>query len=152
LPEEDDRRFRTWSFNADMRVPITDRLAVKGEFFTGENLSQFLGGIGQGISLARRSTIRSTGGWFDVTYKLTPRWRVVGGWGLDDPNDNDFLVGRTYNQFIFGNTSFDITKSLVTGFEITFWRTLYQDVRPEPSGPTEPGESVVFQWMMKYGF
>ncbi|MDY0166239.1 MAG: hypothetical protein RBS80_06820 [Thermoguttaceae bacterium] len=153
LPE-DDRRFRTWSMNVDMKVPITERLAVKGEFFTGENLSAFVGGIGQGICVINRSTIRSTGGWFDVTYKLTNRWRVVAGWGLDDPNDNDLMVGRTYNQFIFANTTYDVTKSLVTGFEVTSWRTLYQDLRPAPdfTGPTAPGESVVFQWMVKYGF
>lgn len=149
---ERDRRFRTWSANADVQVPLTDRLAFKGEFFTGENLSPFLGGIGQGICALRRSGIRSTGGWLDVTYKLTGRWRVVAGWGVDDPNNNDLVVGRTYNQFIFANTSFDVTKALVTGFEVTSWRTLYQDLRPEPSGPTEPGESVVFQWMVKYGF
>ncbi len=152
LPPEDDRRFRTWSFNIDVQVPITDRLAVKGEFFTGENLSAFVGGIGQGVCPCTRTTVRSTGGWFDVTYKLTDRWRVVAGYGLDDPNDNDLLFGRTYNQFLFANTSFDVTKSLVTGFEVASWRTLYQDLRPDPSGPTEPGESVVFQWMVKYGF
>ena len=49
LPPADDQRFRTWSLNADMRVPITDRLGIQGEFFTGENLSAFLGGIGQGV-------------------------------------------------------------------------------------------------------
>lgn len=152
LPPADDQRFRTWSFNVDMRVPITDRLSMKGEFFTGENLSAFLGGIGQGVCGCTRSTVRSTGGWFDLTYELTDRWRVVAGYGLDDPIDNDLLFGRTYNQFIFANTSYDVTKSLVTGFEVTSWRTLYQDLRPQPSAPTEPGESVVFQWMMKYGF
>ncbi len=152
LPPEMDRRFRTWSFNVDVRVPITDRLSVKGEFFTGENLSAFLGGIGQGVCGCTRSTVRSSGGWFDVTYKLTPRWRVAAGYGLDDPVDSDLLFGRTYNQFLFANTSFDVTKSLVTGFEVASWRTLYQDTRPEPTAPTEPGESLVFQWMVKYGF
>ncbi len=152
LPPADDQRFRTWSFNVDMRVPVTERLSMKGEFFTGENLSAFLGGIGQGVCPCTRSTVRSTGGWFDLTYKLTERWRVVAGYGLDDPVDNDLLFGRTYNQFFFANTSYNVTQSLVTGFEVASWRTLYQDLRPQPSAPTEPGESVVFQWMTKYGF
>jgi len=72
--------------------------------------------------------------------------------GLDDPNDNDLVAGRTYNHFIFANTSFDVTRSLLTGFEVTSWRTLYQDRRDEPEGPTESGESVVLQWMVRYGF
>jgi hypothetical protein len=151
-PVQDDRRFRTWSANVDMRVPLTDRLIAKGELFMGENLSAFVGGIGQGICPGYRSTIRSRGGWFDVTYKLTNRWRVVAGYGLDDPIDGDIQVGRSYNQFIFANTSYDITKSLVTGFEITSWRTLYRDVRAVPTPITEPGESIVYQWMFKYGF
>ncbi|MDZ7617440.1 MAG: hypothetical protein U1E05_10570 [Patescibacteria group bacterium] len=151
-PAQDDQRFRTWSANVDMRVPLTDRLSVKGELFMGENLSAFVGGIGQGICPGYRSTVRSRGGWFDVTYKLTSRWRVVTGYGLDDPIDSDIQYGRTYNQFIFANTSYDITKSLVTGFEIASWRTLYQDVRATPTGPTAPGESIVYQWMFKYNF
>ncbi len=151
-PPEHDRRFRTWSFNVDVQVPINERLAVKGEAFTGENLSAFLGGIGQGICTICRAPIRSTGGWLDVTYKMTDRWRIVSGWGLDDPNDNDLVVGRKYNQFVFANTSFDVTNSLVTGFEVTFWRTLYQDLRTVPTPIVEPGESVVLQWMVKYGF
>ncbi len=151
-PPQHDRRFRTWSVGADVQMPLTERLALKGEFFTGENLSAFVGGIGQGMCPIRRSTVRSTGGWFDLTYRLTDRWRVVAGYGLDDPNDNDLIAGRTYNQFIFANTSFDVTRSLLTGFEVTSWRTLHQDLRDEPQGPTEPGESVVLQWMVRYGF
>ena len=151
-PERDDQRFRTWSANVDMRVPLTDRLSVKGELFMGENLSAFVGGIGQGICPGYRSTVRSRGGWFDMTYKLTDRWRVVAGYGLDDPIDRDIEYGRTYNNIILANTSYDITKSLVTGFEITSWRTLYQDLRDDPPGPTAPGESIVYQWMFKYGF
>ncbi len=151
-PARDDQRFRTWSANVDVKVPVTDRLLVKAETFTGENLSAFLGGIGQGICPGYRSTIRSSGGWIDATYKLTDRWRVVVGYGLDDPLNSDIQYGRTYNQFIFANTSFDITKSLVTGVEVTSWKTLYQDVRAVPTGPTEPGESIVFDWMFKYSF
>ena len=40
---------RTWSLNADFRIPISPRFGVQGEFFTGENLGVFLGGDVQGI-------------------------------------------------------------------------------------------------------
>jgi hypothetical protein len=157
LPPADDVRFRTWSVNLDVTAPITERLTVKGELFAGENLSPFLGGIGQGVCPCLRVPIRSSGGWFDVGYDITPRWHLHAGYGLDDPNNNDLLVGRTYNHFIFGNISFDVTDRLLTGFEVTSWRTLYQDTRagqiPDADlGPTEPGESVVFEWMVRYGF
>jgi len=157
LPPEDDARFQTWSFNIDLKAPITERLMVKAELFTGANLSPFLGGIGQGVCPCLRVPIRSSGGWFDVGYDLTSRLHLHGGAGLDDPNDNDLLVGRSYNHFIFGNVSFDVTDQLLTGFEVAWWKTLYMDSRqgqiPDADvGPTEPGESVVLEWMVRYGF
>jgi hypothetical protein len=152
LPPEDDVHRRTWSLNADVRIPLSDWYGIQGEFFTGENLSSFLGGIGQGVCTCNRKTIRSTGGWFDVWFDWTERFHTHAGWGLDDPNNNDFFVGRTYNQFIFVNFAYDITKQLQTGLEVTSWKTLYQDTRPVPTGPTQPGESVTFEWMVKYGF
>jgi hypothetical protein len=154
LPPVHDLRVRTWSLNVDFRKAITERLGVQGELFTGENLSPFFGGIGQGICPARRSAIRSTGGWFDVWFDLTPRWQTRAGWGLDDPNNHDLLVGRTYNQYYYWNLGCAITKNLFSGIEITSWKTLYQDNRPAPfdTGPTRPGESVTFDWMVKYEF
>ncbi len=157
LPPEDDRRFRTWSLNADFRVPITDRLGVQGEFFMGENLSSFLGGIGQGVDLYSRRSIRSYGGWIDLWYDWTDRLHMHVGWGLDDPLNEDFLVGRTYNQFIFINFAYDITKQFNTGVQVTSWKTLYQDRREglvpnSQLGPRRPGEAIVVEWMWKYSF
>ncbi|MCS7305423.1 MAG: hypothetical protein NZ602_10005 [Thermoguttaceae bacterium] len=157
LPPEDDRRFRTWSLNADFRAPITDRLGIQGEFFMGENLSSFLGGIGQGVDLYTRNTIRSYGGWIDLWYDWTDRLHMHVGWGLDDPLNEDFLVGRTYNQFIFVNFLYDITKQFNTGIQVTSWRTFYQDRRAGlvPSsqlGPQRPGEAIVVEWMFRYSF
>jgi len=37
LPPENDVRIPTWSANFDMRVPLTERFGVKGEFFMGRN-------------------------------------------------------------------------------------------------------------------
>jgi len=153
-PIADDVRLLTWSFNVDAMVPITPCLRFQGEFFTGDNLSAFLGGIQQGVDLVRRTGIRSTGGWIDLRYDWTPRLHSCVGYGVDDPNDNDITYGRTYNQFLFGNVTFDITKKFLTGFEVAFWRTLYQDTRVAPvvPQPTQPGESVVTQWMVQYSF
>jgi len=152
LPPVDDARFRTWSFNVDLNAPITDRLTLKGELFTGENLSPFLGGIGQGVCACTRTPVRSTGGWLDIGYDWTPRLHTHAGYGIDDPVDGDLLFGRTYNHFIFGNISYDVTDKLLTGFEVSSWRTLYQDNSGQNLGPTEPGEAVVFEWMVRYGF
>jgi len=157
LLPEDDARFETWSLNLDLDVPITYRLRFQGEFFTGANLTTFFGGIGQGVCPCLRVPIHSTGGWANVRYDWTSRLRSYAGFGIDDPDDDDSLAGRTYNQFIFGNIVFDVTPKLTTGFEVAFWKTLYHDTRLEIDPdlapmPTDPGKSVVLEWMVQYGF
>jgi hypothetical protein len=157
LPPASDERFRTWSFNVDMRYPLGDRFGVQGEFFTGENLGTFLGGIGQGVCPCLRRPIRATGGWIDLWYDWTDRLHSHVGYGVDDPDNNDSLRGRSYNRFIFANITLDVTDKLLTGFEVTSWKTLYHEERvgqipDEDLTPSSPGDSIVLQWMVKYGF
>jgi hypothetical protein len=132
--------------NGDLRVPITERFGVQGEFFTGQNLGTFLGGVGQGINFTTRTGIQATGGWFDVWYDWTPCLHSHVGYGLDDPLNSDVTAahGRTYNQFIFGNLFVDVTKKLILGFEVTSWKTFYK--------AQLPGEAVAFEFSGQYGF
>lgn len=152
----DDLRFRTWSLNADASVPITDKLSVQGELFIGANLSPFLGGIGQGVSRYLQVPIRDRGGWFDVQYEWTKKVRTRFGWGVDNPLDQDILVGRTFNEFIYGNIEVAITERLTSGIELTYWKTLYADDRlvvpPGTVKITEPGETFNTNWMVKWSF
>jgi hypothetical protein len=157
FPAEDDARFRSWSFNLDASVPITDRFRFQGEFFTGANLSPYLGGIGQGVCPCLRVPIRSTGGWCELGYDWTPWLHSYVGAGVDDPDDDDSQIGRIYNQFIFANLILDVTDKLVTGIEVTSWKTKYHNLIGDPPpdarlGPTAPGNAVVIDWMVRYGF
>lgn len=151
LPAQDDVRVQTWSFNVDFKVPITDRLDVKGEYFTGSNLGTFLGGIGQGVCPCVREGVRSRGGWFDIGYKWTPRLQSHFGYGLDDPIDSELFFGRVYNQFFFANIAYDLTKQFNMGFEVSSWKTLYRETRAGRSTP-RPGDSVRFEFVARYGF
>ena len=89
LPPEDDARFITWSFNVDFRVPFSNRTGLRGEFFTGANLSAFLGGIGQGVCGCVRKPIHSTGGWLELWHDWNARWHSHVGFGIDDPRNRD---------------------------------------------------------------
>jgi len=146
LPEQDDVARRTWSFNVDMRVPITDRLGVQGEFFTREKLYTCLGGALQRVDPNSRGTIRSTGGWIDVWYDWTWYLHSHVGWGVDDPFDTDLTTAgqRTYNQFIFGNVLYDVTDRFLMGLEVSSCKTLYNT--------KQPGEAVRIEFMGRYGF
>ena len=143
-PDEDIRR-RTWSFNIDVRKPLTHNIGVQGEFFTGENLSTFQGGILQGINPDTLQGICSTGGWFELWYDVSEDLHTHVGYSVDDPNDGQVNVGgRTFNQFYFGNVSYDLTKRFLVGLEVSSWKTLYKGL--------DPGDSVHFEFVGKYGF
>jgi hypothetical protein len=137
---------RTWSGNVDFRMPITERLGLQAECFTGENLGAFLGGIGQGVEPLTGRSIRSSGGWFEVWYDWTPRFHSHVGYSVDDPCNVDLVTvgGRTYNQFYFGNVIYDVTKNFLVGLEVSSWKTNYVN--------RLPGDAVRCEFVAKYGF
>ncbi len=135
---------RTWSFNADFRVPMAEHWGFKGEFFTGENLGAYMGGVLQGVDRGRLAGIRSTGGWVDLWYDWTPRWHSAIGAGIDDPVDGDLTAGRKYNHFYFVNLSHEVTEKFLVGVEVSHWKTLWVDRRA--------GDSVRLELVAKYDF
>jgi hypothetical protein len=145
-PAQDDVYLRTWSTCVDLRAPITDRFGFQGEYFMGQNLGTYLGGILQGVDVGNRRSIYSHGGWISMWYDLTPRLHSQVGYTIDDPLDADLssASSRTYNSAYWGGFLFDITKQFTTGIELSSWRTLYR-------GKT-PGESVRLEVMAKYTF
>jgi hypothetical protein len=100
-----DRTVDSNGIAADWVLPIGTRVTVQGEAFAGSNLGGFQGGIFQGV-IADGATansdgsvrldgprgIGSKGGWVQVTGAVTPTVTVHGGFGTDDPDDEDFLT------------------------------------------------------------
>jgi hypothetical protein len=159
LPPEDDARFEEWSVNGDIVLPVTDRLGFRGEFFTGANLSNVLGGIVQGVCPCARIPIRSTGGWGEIWYDWNSCFTTHFGFGIDDPDDDDSFFGRTFNRVVYANVMVQVTDDLLTGLELGFWRTSYHNKTldlPDPDDriafPTLPGEATVVEWTVQYRF
>ncbi|HSG73140.1 MAG TPA: hypothetical protein VLA12_22185 [Planctomycetaceae bacterium] len=157
LPPQDDVRLKTWSINLDAEIPLSPALTLRGELFRGANLSPFFGGIGQGVCPCLRVPIHSEGGWIELAMQLSPRLESHIGFGIDDPEDEDSLLGRVQNSFVFGNLILQVTDELSTGVEIAFWRTLYHDRRVGmiPAAlitPRTPGEAITLDWMVRYDF
>ena len=146
MPAEDDAMRRTWSFNADFRLPLSERWSLDGEFFTGENLADFLGGILQSVDLGTRRGIRSTGGWFALNYQWTKKTEFHFGYTIDDPFNQDITTasGRTYNHEIWGNIIYRPHKRWMLAFEASSWKTLYHDLRP--------GEAMRFEAQTRFFF
>lgn len=144
-PAEDDRRFFSWSFNVDARIPLTDSVGFQGEFFTGKVLGTFQGGINQGINRVQRVGVHSIGGWAEVWVYLTPKLHTHAGYSIDDPRNEDIApVGRALNQVLFINAVYDITPLFDVGIEVSRWKTNYIGLRD--------AESVRVETVMRYRF
>ncbi|HUT30452.1 MAG TPA: hypothetical protein VMX13_11730 [Sedimentisphaerales bacterium] len=144
----DSKHFDSWSANLDVTQPINEWLTIKGEMFTGENLSAYLGGIGQGVNIDTFKEIGSNGGWIAAALGPWDKWQFNVGLSAEDV-DGDDLRGmsgdkRTYNRSIFGNMLYSLNNSTQIGFELSQWRTDYQG--------QDDGDSVRAQGALIYRF
>ncbi len=147
-PVEDDRRFLSWSLNVDLRFTVLRHWGFQGEFFWGEVLGTFLGGINQGIDPVTRRGIGAIGGWGEAWVYWTPQLHSHVGYGIDDPRNNDLGFAaagrRTLNQFAFANVWYDITPLFDVGFELSLWHTDYVTLRD--------GEALRAEMAVRYSF
>jgi hypothetical protein len=134
-----------WAVGTDARVSITEKLGVKGEFYHGQTVGSYLGGIIQNFN-ADRQGIRSTGAWGEVYYFWTPCLHSHFGYGIDDPLDSDLTAGLAKrNQFYFGNVIWDVTKSIDVGFEVSRWETAYM-------APLQDNQAMVYDTRVRVKF
>jgi hypothetical protein len=81
----------------DARVPVTGRLEIRAEAYTGRALRGLGGGgIAQGITEDGRP-VRDRGGWVQVVALPTPLLEAALGCGVADPRDADVPAGRLQN-------------------------------------------------------
>jgi hypothetical protein len=118
------RKYDSWSFNVDLVQPVSKTLNITGEFFTGENLSAYLGGIGQGVNLTTHQEIASNGGWLAASIGPCDKWAFNLGASMEDVKAGDVDAGnRTVNSSVFGNAIYTVNKSSTIGFELSQWHT-----------------------------
>ncbi len=118
----------SWSCNMELSMPLSEKLTFAGEFFTGSNLDDYWGGIGQGVNTVTLNNIRSKGGWTAIRYNVSPSTSLSIGAGIDNPNDNDLpLGGRTLNQTIFASFIKKITRNFILGLQLSEWKTDYNN-------------------------
>ena len=140
-------RTPTWSYNADLDIPIGRRFRLLGEYFFGENLSTFCGGINQGVNNVTHESIRDRGGWICLNSKLSDRLTNNIGCAIDQPFEDDLqgMAGaRTCNKGIFTNFLYQWNKALMTGLEFGNWKTEYLDMAP--------GENLRSEFAAQYLF
>ncbi|MEI6638076.1 MAG: hypothetical protein WCL46_00010 [Chlorobium sp.] len=120
----------SWSCNLELSMPLSEKMLFAGEYFTGSNLDDYLGGIGQGVNSTVTTDpreIRAQGGWGALRYTINPETSVSLGAGIDDPKDNDLATGaRSQNQTIFANVITKITANFILGLQLSEWKTDYK--------------------------
>ncbi len=85
---------------ADVRVPLTRWLEIRGEYFQGQALKGLGGGgIGQGLGL-NGVPVHTMGGWAQVNFKPSTRVLCGAGYGIDDPRDSDLGPGSRLKNVV----------------------------------------------------
>jgi len=120
----------------DVTLPLGHMFSVKGQYFTGKNLGQYLGGVGQSFAdvpvEGSRNTelveIESSGWWAQLTAKPSKGWAVNVGAGTDDPEipEGD-MAGNKYekNTTYYGNVLWTVAPAATIGAEYAMIETEY---------------------------
>ena len=133
-----NKEFESWSINFDYTQPVSEKVTVKAELFKGQNLNQYLGGIGQGVNLDDTPNhnlyeeIGSKGGW--IAASLGPwknkNYNVGIAFDSADPDNLTENTGtstsRRLNQSVFANVMCSLNSNVDVGFELSHWRTEYK--------------------------
>lgn len=114
------------SFNIDLSIPISKNLHFKGEYFSGQNLDAYVGGIGQGVNTVG-DEIGSTGFWAYLGYKYDDDLSLGFGFmeeAIDD-GDLDAALSRETNSTMFVNGWYTLDASTKVGVELAQHETDY---------------------------
>lgn len=120
-----------WGLGADIQIAIGERLGFVAEFFGGQGLGDYNGGILQSSNIATLDPVRSIGGFGELYYYFDPTVHCHAGYGIDDPRDSDLApIQMLRNESFYATLIWDISKSLQLGLEIDYRKTSYTKFLP----------------------
>ncbi len=123
----------SWGAALDFSLPFTKLFSLSGEAYTGRALGIFSVDSGDAIQPVGSTGdlgVRSSGGWAQAEFNLTPKWQVNLVYGIDDPSVRDLPVGtRTRNQSYMGNLIWKYTPHVNIAWE---YRRLLTNFRDQP--------------------
>jgi hypothetical protein len=124
-----DKTFESEAVAVDFSIPLGVKTYLQGEYYMGQDMASYLGGIGQGIDLAHREEIESNGGWGHLALPLGEHASMNLGAGWDDPElkkgDADNLLDK--NLSYFGNIIWTLHAAVSLGVEYLGMETTYAD-------------------------
>jgi hypothetical protein len=133
-----------WGLGADAQVAVTGRCGFAAEFYIGQGLGEYNGGVGQTFG-PNLGPVRAAGGFGEVYCYFTDEWHLHAGYAIDAPIRRDLAAAQiARNQTYFANLVWDASKALQLSFEVDYRETDFV------SFPT--GRGVVFfgQFLLKF--
>jgi hypothetical protein len=126
-PVAGENDFTSYSYGLDYSRKIGSKLDLKLELWKGSNLSDFRGGIGQGVNAGTAREIQSQGGWVEVGYQRAPNHRMAVGYTEDNPDDGDVAAGgRLRNYSVFFHNRWRLAGNIEVGANYLYWLTKWQ--------------------------
>ena len=128
-----ENSFTSNSIGGDIILPIISlshegSLTMRGEIWSGKNLSDFRGGIGQGVNTNTGEEIKSIGGWLEFLIKVNTELQVEVGYTVDNPEDENLGIGdKAENTTWYIGGNFKPGGGLLLGIEYINWKTGYKD-------------------------
>ncbi len=115
-------KYESWAVVGHWMVSWPQGYGFSGEYFTGSNIGDYLGGILQGSTI---EGVSSQGGWISAWAEISPAVKFGIGYGFDDPKDEDIASGRSKNSCFYGNVNYTIVTNVSIGLEVSQWETDY---------------------------
>ncbi len=140
-----DKTLDIYAYGLEAAVSPTNWLTLSGKLWAGRNLGGwYTGGVGQGaVFLDTSGTLKTKypgasstvdareidakGGWVELTLKPSPKWVLHTGYGVDNPDNDDFKYkgkvvtkAMTKNTMYYANGFYKLTPSL--GFMMEYLR------------------------------
>jgi len=152
----------SWSFNVDFFLKPNDIITLSGEYFTGQVLGSYLGGVLQSVNPLNQE-IGSKGGWGMVSIKPCKKLMINAGYAWDDPDEDDFAIpespgaGHSFkdlNSCIFGNIMYSLTSNVTAMLEVsslktTYMSKVYDTVKSEIVSSSEDYDDIRIQFALK---
>jgi len=127
-----EREFTSGSIGADLLVRLTGAVSAAAEIWTGRNLDDVRGGVGQGVNATAGDEIHASGGWAEVRCKLLDGYTPAAGFTIDDPRNGDLDPATTTgggprerNVAFYLANHVDLGGGLNFGLEYIYWKTEY---------------------------
>jgi len=118
-----DDDYSSYSVNLHASYIVSDAFSIKGEAFTGMNMNQYFGGIGQTYNYAALEDLETSGGWINAGYKMNGKTSFNLGLGADMPSNDS--AAKTSNMAVYANAFRTIAHNTTVAFELSNWSTDY---------------------------